>query len=636
MSSPFIKVYPSTGDGRVTLDGGLNSKFPRALIQDNESPDCLNVIFNDGAVETREGTTKLNTAAIASVAIDGLYTRRANDDSETMIAFANGSAWDLQTTSFITIGSAQSVFTAGNRVAAAMYENHLFCGNGGVIPYKYDGDFTRHGVYPPTTTHTAATNSNGTLTGDYQYKITFVNSLAVESDVGPVNSTFAAASEEVLLSSIPVAPQSFGIDARKVYRTENGGSTFKLVDTINNNTATTYVDNTSDSALGANAPTDNGVPALYGVVAYHQDRLFTDDPTQTNYLRYSELGNPYVFKVTNFIRIGDNTSDILRGVVSYNNGIIATGDRTMTFVYMPDTTASNWITVVLKSPYGSKSPFGLIPFQDRLIFPATQNGEFVGIGSLLGTTLEPDVTLLTVMAAGGELQSTKIEDQMFQVQRAYLKNVTSIAHKNKVYISVTYGSGATTNNRIYVLNYEQDNLSKVQKYSWSLWTGTPLNTAQFTEYAGDLYAATSDATGFVYKLNDGTYTDDGSAIDSYYWTKEFSGFKGDEQFHKDHRFLNLMVENSGNWPMDVLVRTDSDKGSGDTYVVDLDPAGSEWNSLVWGTDTWGGGVDEKDVKLFIGTQRGKRVQAKFTNQNTLNQKFKVFWLKHAYNLKGYR
>lgn len=634
MSSPFTKVYPSKGDGRVTLDGGLNSKFPRSLIQDNESPDCLNVSFDDGGVGTRDGITKLNTAAIGSYVIDGIYTRRDQDGvSETMVVFAGGSAWDLQSTSFITIGSAQSVFTAGVRVGAAQYENHLFCGNGSVIPYKYDSDFTRHGVYPPVSTHTAATNSNGTLTGDYRYKVSFVNTQVVEGDVGPANSTFTASSEEILVSSIPVAPQSWGVASRKIYRTEAGGSTYKLLTTLENNTATTYVDNSSDSELGANAPTDNGVPPTYSVVCYHQDRLFMDGP-QKNYLYYTELANPYVVKALNFRRVGDNTGDLVRGIVSYNNGIVVTGDRTMTFIYMPDTTDSNWINVVMKVPFGSNSPFALIPFNDRLFFPAMQADKFVGIGAILGAMIEPEVTFLTVMTAGGELQSTKIEDQMFDVQSAYVRNISGIAYKNKLYFTVTYGSGQTTNNRIYVLNFELDNLSKVQRAAWVPWSG--INAAQMTVYGGNLYMGTADATGFIYKMEDGTNNDDGNAINSYYWTKEFSGFKGDEQRYKDHRFLNILVDQSGNYSMDVLARADSDKGDGDKHVIDLDPAGSEWNTMVWGSDTWGGGVDQKDVKVFLGSLRGQRVQFKFTNQNTADQKFKVYWLKHAYNLKGYR
>jgi hypothetical protein len=632
---PFTKIYPTTGQGIVTLDGGLNTNFPRSVIADNESPDCLNVIFEDGTVATREGTSLLNTAAIGSFAGDGLYVRHDNSGAETMIAFAGGTAWDLQGTSFITIGSGQSVFTAGARVGASEYENYIFCGNGGIIPYKYNGtDWTRHGVYPATVTMTAATNSNGTLTGDYQYKLTYVNSSLVESDVGPVTATYTASSEEVAITSIPVAAQSFGISTRKLYRTEAGGSTFKLLATINDNTTSSYTDNISDSALGADAPADQGVPPQYQLIESMQDRLFVDDPANPNLVWYSELANGFVFKSTNFLRIGDESGKLVKGIKSYNNGLLVSTNNGMEFVYMPDTTPGNWIKVILRVPFGSISPFALQPFQDRLIFPAMQNGKFVGFGSILGTSIEPDATFLTVLTAGSELISQKIENEMFLIEAGQEKFISSIAFKNRVYFTVTYTDSATNNDRVYVLNYNIDNLSKVQKYSWSQWTG--ITPEQFTVYNGELYYIDAIASGQVYKMNDGTYNDDSSAINSYFYTKEFSGFKGDENFMKDHRFLNMLVENSGSWDMDILVRTDSDKGDGDKYVVNLNPNSNLWGTLVFGRDDWGGGVDEKDVKLFLGSLRGKRIQFKFTNQNTADQKFKVHWLKHAYNLKGYR
>ena len=90
MTNPFRRIYPGTGDGRIFLDGGLNSRFPVSVIPDNESPDCLNITLDDGAAGTREGSSLLNTTAIGTFPIDGLYVRRGNDDGETMVAFCKG------------------------------------------------------------------------------------------------------------------------------------------------------------------------------------------------------------------------------------------------------------------------------------------------------------------------------------------------------------------------------------------------------------------------------------------------------------------------------------------------------------------------------------------------------------------
>lgn len=632
--SPYRKVYPRTG--QLLFDGGKNSKFERSLIEDNESPDCANVVFTNGAVESRQGAQKVNTTAIGSATIDGIYSRRANDNTETMIVFCNGSAWTLGTTTFTTISSAQSVFTSGIRVAAAMQENHIFFGNGGVVPYKYNGtDFTRHGVYPPTTTCTVASQAAGVLNGDYRYKIVFVNTALVESDVGPVTSTFTAANATLRLTSIPVAPQSWGISSRRIYRntTALSGSYYRVA-TISDNTTTTYDDNTADTSLSTLAPTDNGVPPNYSVCCYHQGRLFMNDPSNANFLWYSDLNTPYTVASTNFIRVGDNTSDLIKTISVYDNNILVGCEKSMWMIYMPSTDATAWLIVKIKAPYGCISPFGLWDYNNKQGFPAVLNGSFVGFAAISGNSVEPQATLLTIQTAGSDMVSERIEPDMFNVQSSYVKNISSTVFKNKAYIAVTYGSGATTNNRVYVMDFSISDLSKKQKESWVPWTG--LSPAQFCIYNGGLYYGTSASTGYVYRLENSTYNDDGAAIDAYFWTKEFGGYPQELNLHKDFRYGNLLVEKLGNYYMDVYVRVDSDIGSGTAQQIDLSPGGSQWGTMVWGTDIWGGGVSQENIMLDLGTAAGKRIQFKFTNQNTVNQRFKVHYANFTYNFKGKR
>jgi hypothetical protein len=145
----FRVVYPIEA-----FDGGLNNKYDRNIIDDSESPDCLNVVYSDrGGVQTRSGCSQLNTTSVGSFAGDGLFTARYNDGTEKMVGFWNGTGYVLGGTTFTTIPSAQSIWTAGSRVDFAMYQNLAFFGNGYAQPYKYNGtEFTRHGVTPPNST----------------------------------------------------------------------------------------------------------------------------------------------------------------------------------------------------------------------------------------------------------------------------------------------------------------------------------------------------------------------------------------------------------------------------------------------------------------------------------------------------
>lgn len=619
---------------RLLLDGGLNNKFERAAIEDNESPDCANVMFANGAVETVFGTRKFNTTAIGSFAGDGLYTRHDDTGAETMVVFAGGTMWAVGGAStFATVPSAQSVFTAGIRVACTEYENRLFIGNGGVIPYKYDGtNFTRHGVPSPTTTMSVATAATGSaISGALHFAVTYVNSAAVEGDLSPATTVKTFAAENALLTSIPTAPQSYGVASRRLYVSTDGDNWNRIAE-ISDNSTTSY--EVGSFVEGLAAPTDNGEPPVYSVCVYHNDRLFVNDAANPNYVWYSELGEPYTFKSTNFIKIGDATSDLVKLLEVYNGCILVGCDRSHTLVVMPDSDPANWTPIRLRSRFGTKSPFGAFKWRDQISVPVMDSDKFVGFASIAGAQLDPDATFLKDGVVGSELKSERIEPDMFEVQEAHVGSISSIVFKNKAYIALTYGNGNTANNRVYIFDFSISNLSKKQKFSWA--PMTDINASQFTIYDGKLYYVSSLADGFVYEFDESLHSFDGEAIDSYFWTKEFSGNPGHENFTKDWRTIQLLVENAGAYFMNVTYRVDSDRGVGRTEQVSLNPGGSLWGTMRLGADQWGGGEDQQEVTLSLGQTRGKRIQLKFSNQNTAGQRFKVLGINLLYNLKGKR
>jgi hypothetical protein len=579
----------------------------------------------------------LTTIAVGSYVCDGMHTRHDNAGTQTMVAWFGSKMYTWDASTFTTTPSAISVFTAGARVHAAEYENYIFMGNGEDTPYKYGGDsdtFTRHGVIQPTSSPTAATAGTGAaLTGDYQYKVSFVNSNLVEGDVSDASVTFTAASENIALTSIPVAPQSHGVNQRYLYRTEAGGSTFKRLATIADNSTTTYDDGVADGSLGATAPTDNGEPPNYSAVLYHQGRLFVIDPSD-NLLKYSEIGNPYVFKATSFLRVGNNSGDIPIGLDVYDNSVVVFCERNPWIIYMPSTTESDWVVLRVRANFGSQSSAGSFKWNSQVMFPAVQNDKFVGFAAIQGQTVTPSASLLTSTALGSELQSERIEPDMFDVQEGQLDNIVSKVYKNKAYISVTKGAGNTANNRIYVFDFSLGRLKENKQPSWVPWTG--INTNALAILDGTLYAADSGATGFVRQLNTTTYNDDSTAIDSYFWTKEFSGMKGEENLAKDFRFANVFYERAGSYDMDFTARVDSSSGSGFTDQINLDPGGSNWGTLVWGRDNWDPGQGSGETKKSLGAFRGRRIQFKFSNQNTADQRFKIYGLNFLYNNKGLR
>ncbi len=637
MTSRYDVIFPK--DKRLTFDGGLNTKFERSLIQNNESPDCYNVVFTNGGVETRGGSTRLNTAAIGSFACDGLYTRRDNTSAETMVAFAGGTAWQLvNASSFTTIGSAQSIFTAGVRVGTAQYENHMFVGNGYVTPYKYNGvAWTRHGVPRASVSGLTGTVSGGgsLTTGTYYFKVAFVNSAAAIGDVSTATTGFSVTttSGSINLTGIPTAPQSHGVNTRRIYEASAVGGNYALIATLNNNTATTYAV-TGGETLSVAAPTDNGEPPIYSVAVYHQNRLFVNDAANPNYLWYSDLFEPYTFASTNFLPIGDASFDLIKGLDVYDNAVAVLCEASVTLIYMPSTDPADWQPKKTRSPYGSRSPFSTFQYNDRLALAGQQNGKFIGYIALRGSTLDAEATVLDRAVAGSDRISERIEPNMFDAVEAFQSNISAMVFKNKAYVTTTTGAGQTRNNICYVFDFSKTNLAKQQEASWGPISG--INAAQFTVYNGKLYFGSSLADGFIYELETDTYSDNGSAINSYFWTKEFSGNVGEEDLQKDFRTAKLLVENLGAYNMNVIFRTDSDSGEGLlAEQVNLNPGSSLWGTMIWGVSDWGGGQAQQRLTIPLGLS-GQRIQVKFSNQNVAGQGFKVLTMTINYNIKGKR
>jgi hypothetical protein len=302
---------------------------------------------------------------------------------------------------------------------------------------------------------------------------------------------------------------------------------------------------------------------------------------------------------------------------------------------MPSSDPADWSLVRIASPFGSKSPFGAFLFNDRIMMPAIQNSKFVGFASISGTSVDPAASVLDTMIAGGTLQSDKIEPDMLDCVSAYAGNFSAIAYQNRGYITVTKTSGNTTNNRIYVFDFSASNLSRDQRYSWSVYSG--LAAAQFAIYGGSLYYGSSTANGLVYQLETSSYTDGSgsTAIDSYFWTKEFSGLKGHENLIKDFRKVKLLVDLAGSYAMGLTYRVDSDNSEGLTIDIDLSSPQAVWGSFTWGNSNWGAGYLQKEIEVSLGAVYGKRIQFKFSNKNTASRRFKVHGINLIYNIRGF-
>jgi len=135
------------------------------------------------------------------------------------------------------------------------------------------------GLYQPIANPgapSASVGGSGVLTGAHSYVVVWITGgmdaaggyfpSGNTTAAGTASNTVTPSEQEVDLTAIPLGPT--GVIGRAIYRTQAGGSTYYFLDTLKDNTTTTYTDNTPDSDLGAAAPTVNTTGTPWSVPVY--------------------------------------------------------------------------------------------------------------------------------------------------------------------------------------------------------------------------------------------------------------------------------------------------------------------------------------------------------------------------------
>ena len=164
------------------------------------------------------------------------------------------------------------------------------------------------GVSVPATAATATEGEAGSLTGDYYYRVTYRNAQGFESNASEASSMVSPLAEKVELTDIPRS-SDVQVTQRRIYRTQDGGTTYKRLTTIDNNYETSYTDQAADSALGSTLHTDQDVPVTFSEIHSHKSLLRGVDVEQKNVIWYCNGYDKWeYFDVFNYDTFG-STSD---------------------------------------------------------------------------------------------------------------------------------------------------------------------------------------------------------------------------------------------------------------------------------------------------------------------------------------
>jgi len=230
--------------------------------------------------------------------------------------------------------------TAGKKCTFGILNDKLFISNGFDYPLVYDGTYVKQ-MGAPTAKDLLV---SGSLTGAYYYAMTYVID-GVEIILGTISNTITVSSKSIDLD-LPVGIAT--CTARKIYRTEAGGSTLKLLTTISDNTTTTYQDNTVDGSLGANiASTNSSCPTPQFITVKDEKIIGAVNANRPNYLYVTEFEVEVFFNTSGVYDVSGvgNDNSPLTGLIEDYNQIVVFSEK---HVYLAD--KSGLTTSVKQTP----------------------------------------------------------------------------------------------------------------------------------------------------------------------------------------------------------------------------------------------------------------------------------------------
>jgi hypothetical protein len=300
---------------------GMNSR-----IEDNEMSVEHSVLSQNarfevepGAIDKRDPVSYYNATLMNDPALNPTPSAfRWFDGTKSILMASNGSKMFVGNDTTGVMTEIRSGLTEGKFFNFVVYNNQVICGNGYDNLFVYDG--TNDNVTWELGACKAVTAAGGTnldASAAYYYAVTFDDDAYVCGAVSnTVTTGSAGGNRKVSLSNIPVGPT--GTTNRKIYRTEGGGSSLKLLTTISDNTTTTYTDDTADGSLGAAMPAVTDDMPKGNLLQIHRERFFlSGDPNSWNKIYYSEPYLPhYIQHVTNarYMEVGKDDGDEIMGI----------------------------------------------------------------------------------------------------------------------------------------------------------------------------------------------------------------------------------------------------------------------------------------------------------------------------------
>jgi len=148
----------------------------------------------------------------------------------------------------------------------------------------------------------------GNLNGTYTYRVTFETVDGDKSDSSVVSNSFTVTNRKILLTNLPISGSS-RIIRRNIYRIGGISQMWRFVVRLEDNTQTSYIDNTTDADLGDEFEEISGVPYIPKTICVHDQYTVIANLTTSDGISYpsgvmvSNEGSLEIFDEYNFFEI---------------------------------------------------------------------------------------------------------------------------------------------------------------------------------------------------------------------------------------------------------------------------------------------------------------------------------------------
>lgn len=425
-------------DGMFVLDNfsnGLNTKNSAFTLKKEESDTAENIRLDteQGSFAKRDNTiTYVDCGDDPILGMHRFYMK--SGDKLTLVNYSDSvSSIDESTETCTELLD----LTTGDRKAQWITWHDLAIGTDGYNqPYKYDGT-SSSATYLGSALALDAGSGAGP-DGTYTYKVTCYTS-SYELSLDTASNSVIVTDNDISLSMIPICPDTYlgeDVTGRKIYRTEDSGSTYKLLSngTIADNTSTTLTDSDADGALGATlSPTATTAPPKGKISLIHSNRLWIfNNPDNPSRAYYSDDSSHDYFPAANYLDIRQNDGDEITFAKNLLGKLTVGKNNTIQKIYTDGTPADDWEISDPFSSVGCHAIYSAVNTPIGIIY-LSNNGLYVFNGQ------------------HSKLISDQVTPEIKDINPSNFVNVWGEYYKNAYYMTYTsIRSGETSNNRVLV------------------------------------------------------------------------------------------------------------------------------------------------------------------------------------------